>query len=168
MKQDKIYLVGFMGTGKTTVGKLLAKRLGCDLVDVDEEIVSKQQMPISKIFEEFGEECFRNIETQTLVEVSKKSRTVVSCGGGIVLKPENIEILRQTGVCVLLTAQPQTILERVSNDTSRPLLSNVSGVEQIENMLEKREAYYRNAAEITVQTDGKQAEEIVSEILDLS
>lgn len=119
-----------MGTGKTTVGKILAKELGLKLVDVDEEIESETGMTICDIFKEHGELSFRDKETQMAKKISNGAGLVISTGGGIVLREENIACLRQNGLIVCLMAAPETILERTKDNTDRPLL-------KVENPFEK-------------------------------
>ncbi|MCX6641899.1 MAG: shikimate kinase [Candidatus Bathyarchaeota archaeon] len=118
-----IALVGFMGTGKTTVGMLLAKILGIIYVDSDEEIIRISGCNIPDLFAEYGETRFREIETDTVLHLSQLDGVVISCGGGVAINPENVAILRTTSKVVLLTASPEEILQRTSGDRSRPLLN---------------------------------------------
>src|SRR5574340_1795539 len=119
---NNIVLTGFMGTGKTTIGKALSKRLGMRLVDVDEEIESSEKMTINDIFRTRGEGCFREIETAMIKKLSAGRNIIISTGGGAVLKDENMEALRKNGIVFCLVASADTILERTASNEDRPLL----------------------------------------------
>lgn len=160
-----IYLIGFMGTGKSTVGKVLAQRLGTDCAEMDEWIEKQQKMPITEIFDRYGEKHFRDLETDLLRSFIAKEKMVVSCGGGCVLREENTAMMRQSGVIVLLTASPETIYERVKNSTNRPVLNGNMNVDYIRDRMEERRACYEGASDICIATDGKTAEQICEEIL---
>lgn len=162
-----IFLIGFMGSGKSTIAKVLSEELGVEQIEMDEMIVQEQGMPITEIFEKYGEEHFRDIETDLVRRLQEKDGVVVSCGGGAVLREENRELMKAAGAIVLLTAKPETILERVKNSTNRPILNGNMNVEYISGLMEKRRACYEAAADITVETDGKSREEICEEILGL-
>ncbi len=140
-------------------------KLHLDILDMDEEIERREGMRISEIFEKKGEEYFRKLETQLLCEIENMKNLVVSCGGGVVLKSENVDLMKNQGVIVLLTASPETILERIKDDDSRPLLKGNKNVEFIQNMLNERIPKYQLAADIVVETDGKSLEDICKEIL---
>lgn len=155
-----IMLIGFMGAGKTTVSNYLSKMLEMDQVDTDAMIVKWMDMPISNIFGEFGEPYFRNLETNTLYALRERKQLIVSCGGGIVLRQENVDIMRSRGVVVWLTATPETIYDRVHTSNERPLLNGNMNVPFIREMLAKREAIYQNAADVLVPTDGLSVHEI--------
>ena len=160
-----IFLIGFMGCGKSTIAKTLSEQLGVSQVEMDELIVEEQGMPITEIFEKYGEAHFRDIETDLVCRLQEKDGVVVSCGGGAVLREENRRMMKQSGVIVLLTAKPETILERVKNSTNRPVLNGNMNVEYITTLMERRRACYEDAAEVCVATDGKNVEEICAEIL---
>ncbi len=161
-----IFLIGYMGTGKSTVAAYMAKQYGMEVLEMDEMIVERENMSISDIFAKYGEEYFRDIETKLLVEIQWQENKVVSCGGGVVLRKQNVEEMRKGGRIVLLSAEPATILERVKDDNSRPLLQGNKTVEFISEMMEKRREKYEGAANIIVQTDGKQVADICNEIHD--
>jgi shikimate kinase len=163
--RHNIFLVGFMGAGKTTVSKYLGSMLALERVEIDELIVQKEGMSINSIFEEYGEEYFRNCESNTLIELQKKNQLVVSCGGGIVLRGENIASMKKNGCVVLLTATPETTLERVKDSDERPILKNNMNVAFIEGLMEKRREKYLKAADIIVKTDGKTVLEVCEEIV---
>lgn len=164
-QQQNIFLIGFMGTGKSTVAEGLKKRLGMKQVEMDKTIEKEQQMAISEIFERFGEEHFRDIETQLLKRFATGGPYIVSCGGGAVLRPENVAIMKKSGKVVLLLARPETVYERVKDSRERPILNADMSVEYISRLMEKRRAVYEAAADVTVHTDGKSVEEICEEII---
>lgn len=161
-----IFLIGFMGCGKSTIARALSKKLGVIQVEMDELIVEEQGMPITEIFEKYGEEHFRDIETELVYRLQKMDGVVVSCGGGAVLREENRNRMKQSGVIVLLTAKPETILARVKNSTNRPVLNGNMNLEYIKELMERRRACYEDAADITVATDGKSVEEICQEMIE--
>ena len=160
-----IFLIGFMGAGKSTVAGELQDKFEMERVEMDQMIVEKQGMSISDIFDKYGETYFRDLESDTLIELQKKKQTIVSCGGGVVMRPENTDYMKKNGRIVLLTAKPETIYERVKDSTERPILNDNMNVEFISGLLEKRRAKYEAAADITVATDGKNATEICEEII---
>ena len=159
-----IMLIGFMGVGKTTVSKALSRELNMPEVDMDAYIVEHEQMKISDIFEKHGEEYFRKIETDSLIEIQKRKGRIVSCGGGVVVKDENIAYMKDGGIILLLTAAPQTVYDRVKGSTDRPVLNGHMNVEYIEELMNKRKARYLEVADIIISTDKKAVKEIVEEI----
>lgn len=160
-----VILIGFMGAGKTTVGMALAERFKIPLVDTDQRIVEKAGMSISEIFDRKGEEVFRQIESQVLSELlAQKSPMVVSVGGGLPLKEENRSRLRRIGTVVYLEVKPETVLERLKGDNSRPLLAGPDGKQKAFGLLKKRGPIYQEAADLVVSVDGKSVEEIVGEL----
>ncbi len=160
-----IFLIGFMGTGKSTVAAELRDKLAMDQVETDAEIIQKQGMSIPDIFAEYGEVYFRNLESNTLIELQKRKQTIVSCGGGIIVREENTDHMKKNGRIVLLTAKPETVYERVKDDHSRPILNNNMNVEYISSLMEKRRPRYEAAADITVATDGKNVTQVCEEII---
>ena len=146
------------------MAKCLCERLGRTLVDMDEEIVRQQDMAISDIFDEYGEKYFRRLETDLLEEVTARMHQVISCGGGIVLKEENISIMKENGKVVLLTAEPETIYDRVKDNSSRPLLNGNMSITYICELMEERQFLYEEAADLIVETDAKEVEDIVDKI----
>lgn len=163
MKRN-IYLVGFMGTGKSTVSHLLAESLGFEEIDTDAEIVRQQGRSIKEIFAAEGEGYFRNLETELLRQMQGLGHKVISCGGGMVLRRENISLMKKNGRTVLLTAEPETVFSRVNRNSGRPLLDGKMDVDHIRELLEQRRPYYEEAGELIVRTDGRSPEEISEEI----
>ncbi|QUH24829.1 chorismate mutase [Serpentinicella alkaliphila] len=161
---NNIVLVGFMGTGKTSVGKQLASMLAMEYIDIDETIEKSQGMSIGSIFESKGEQYFRELESKCVIELEAKSSSVISCGGGIVLNNNNILSLKKNGKVFLLTAKPETIYTRLKQDSSRPLLKSKSE-DEIKELLEKRRKLYMDCADIIVNTDNKSIEDICMEIV---
>lgn len=159
-----IYLIGFMGTGKSTVSSCLARKLGYEEIDTDARIVERYHQSIAEIFETQGEERFRDMETELLQELCKEKNKIISCGGGMALRKENVALMRQNGVVVLLTAEPETILSRVQNDNGRPVLNGNMNLKYIQELLEQRLPYYKKAGEVVVVTDQRLPEEIAEEI----
>ncbi len=160
-----IVLIGFMGTGKTTVAEHLKELYGYDVVDMDLEIIKKQHLSIPEIFSKFGEEYFRKLETDLLVELRNRSNAVISCGGGAALRDENVIQMKKIGKVVLLTAKPETVLERVKNDDSRPLLKERKTLEAVLELMEIRRPKYEAAADVIIETDYKMPDEICREII---
>ena len=158
-----IFLIGFMGAGKSTISDYLKNALAMDVVEMDQCIVERQGMSISDIFETYGEEYFRELETNLLIEM--QSNVVVSCGGGVPMRERNVVEMKKNGRVVLLTAKPETILERVKDNHDRPLLENNKTVPFIADLMEKRRAKYEAAADIVIQTDGKSELEICEELI---
>jgi shikimate kinase len=164
MLMKNIALTGFMGTGKTEVGKALARKLGYAFVDVDSEIEKKRGMTIAGIFSRDGEPAFREIEKEAVREISRGDRLIISTGGGAVLKQENMDNLRKKGVIVCLTASAETIMARTRSSDDRPLLSVQDPYARIQELLAARQPYYEKA-DIMVDTEGKSPLEIADEII---
>lgn len=163
--ESTIYLIGFMGSGKSTIAALLREKLGCNLVEMDARIVEEQGMSINEIFAKFGEPHFRDIESELVKRIGEEGGTVVSCGGGVVVRSENTEVMKKAGKIVFLRATPETIYNRVKNSTDRPILNGHMNVEYIAELMEKRRALYEAAADLTIDTDGKSKDEICREVL---
>lgn len=159
-----IMLIGFMGTGKTTVSRKLSETMNIKEIDMDAYIVEHEGRSINDIFKDDGEETFRNIETVCLAEIQKTTGKIVSCGGGAVLKDENVELMKQNGKIVLLTAKPETVYKRVKNSKDRPILNGNMNVEFISELMAKRDSRYHEVADIIIATDDKSPDEICSEI----
>jgi shikimate kinase len=161
-----IFLIGFMGAGKSTIARALQRELDFPLIEMDERIVEEQGMSINDIFEKYGEERFRDIESELVKTIAAEEPSIVSCGGGVVVRPGNRRKMKESGRIVLLTATPETVYERVKNSDDRPILNGNMNVDYIAGLMEKRRALYEEAADITVATDGKTRTDIVQEILD--
>ena len=163
--KENIYLIGFMGTGKTTVSHSLAKRLDYEEIDTDARISSQQEKSITEIFKTLGEQAFRDMETMLLQELQTAVRNIISCGGGMAMRERNTALMKKNGIIVLLTAEPETILSRIRGDHGRPVLNGNMNVEYIRTLLEQRNPYYQAAGDVVIATDGRTAEEIAEEIV---
>ena len=161
-----IVLIGFMGTGKSTVSEYLSARFAMRTVEMDQVIAEREKMSIPEIFAVHGEEYFRDQETAMLDELGLQKSSVVSCGGGMVLRELNIRKMRALGRIVLLTAAPETVYDRVKASTDRPLLQDQMNVDHIREMMEMRMPFYERAADICVVTDNRMICDIAREILD--
>ena len=160
-----IVLTGFMGTGKTAVGKELSRLLDMKLIDLDTEIEKAEKMDINGIFERFGEQRFREIETGMIRAVSRNEGVIISTGGGAVLKRENMDLLREKGIIFCLTASPETVLQRTSNTGDRPLLQVQNPLERINELLDLRNPCYRKA-DVMIDTEDKTPLQIAEEIIE--
>ncbi|HTL87852.1 MAG TPA: shikimate kinase [Leptolyngbya sp.] len=159
-----VFLVGMMGVGKTTIGQALAKQLDYEFLDVDQFIEQATGQSVSAIFADSGESIFRQLETATLSQVSARLRRVVATGGGIVLAPENWSYLRH-GVIVWLDASIEQLRERLSNDTTRPLLQNQDLTDRLTQLSEARRSYYAQA-DIHIQiASGETVEQITARVM---
>ena len=161
-----IYLIGFMGVGKSTVAFALRQLCGMEIIDTDEELVQRAGMSIPEIFRTRGQEAFREMESALFRELSEKKNLIVSCGGGAILREENRNQMKKSGTVVLLTAEPETILERVRYDNNRPILEGKKNVPAIRALLEERREAYELAGDVAVATDGRKTFDIAAEILD--
>lgn len=162
--KTNIVLIGFMGSGKSSVARMLAGKLGKRYLDTDELIRQECKMDITEIFDKFGEEYFRKKEKETVERVAALEGTVIATGGGVVLNPENMEKLRRSGIVVWLRASEEEILQRISGDAGRPLAFNRSESEIIE-IYSKRLNLYAIYADIIIDTGGKDIETITIEII---
>lgn len=163
MKDQNIVLVGFMGTGKTTIGRLLAKQMNWTFVDTDTTIEQEQGTVISQLFETLGEAQFRRIETDTLKRVLNARQQVIATGGGAVLAEENCRAMLQDGYVVALIANSSTIIQRVGGDQSRPLLKgDLHG--RVTSLLELRKTAY-DFADVKIDTTTQSIEQIIESIL---
>ncbi len=161
-----IFLIGFMGTGKSTVSKELQYRSGKPEIDTDVWIEEREGRSIPEIFETEGEEYFRKIETAMLDELGTMKPSIVSCGGGMALRELNIRKMKALGKVVLLTAAPEAIYDRVKFNDDRPLLQGNMNVDYIRELLEKRMPFYERAADLCVATDNRMICDIAKEILE--
>jgi shikimate kinase len=164
-----IVLIGFRGTGKSTIGKLLSNHLKRDFIDTDEYIVNSTEKTIKDIFLERGEEGFRTIEAEAVAVVSKMDNQIISAGGGVILNNKNVINLKNNGTLVLLQATPEIIHKRLSLDEKtadqRPSLTGKEAFEEIKHLIHKRLPLYDKAADHTIDTSHKSREEIVDDII---
>lgn len=162
---DNVILIGYMGCGKSTIGVKLSYRLKQPFLDTDKMIENKKKMTISNIFQEEGEEAFRELETKTVSElVSQKHWYVISTGGGLPMRKENRAILKKLGKVVYLRAKPETIYERLKGDTTRPLLQGEDPLTKIQTMIAQRGPFYEEVADFIVDVDHKSFDRILKEI----
>ena len=157
-------MVGFMGTGKTTVGRILAERLGYTFVDVDHEVEMEQGVTIAHIFSELGEAYFRMLERDKIKELCRKEGLVISAGGGAVLDTRNVDDLKLAGPVVCLAASPEEILKRVGGSDTRPLLQVPDPMAKVVEMLEARAPFYARA-DCTIDTSGLSPQEVAGVII---
>ncbi len=162
-------LIGYRGTGKTTIAQILAKRLGFDWIDADVEVEERAGKSIAEIFAASGEEAFRDLEAEVVADLCQRERTVLALGGGAILREENRKCLAQCQPIVWLQASAETIAQRLGTDPMtagrRPNLTNRGGLHEIEQMLATRDPIYRACATLEVDTEGKAPAQIVDEIV---
>ena len=163
-----LFIIGYRGTGKTVVAKLLAQRLSWQSIDADELLQSRQGRTISQIFTEQGEAAFRDMEAALLTELCSLEKHVIATGGGVILRPENRQRIRDAGTVIWLKANAATIWHRLQEDTAtanqRPALT-VGGLEEIKELLKARAPLYQECANLTVDTAGQTPEDVVEEII---
>ena len=161
-------LIGYRGTGKSTVGKILADRLGRELVSTDAEIIRRARLPVPDIVQRFGWDHFRDLESEVCRDLAGKDGLIIDTGGGAVLRQQNVDCLKKSGVLVWLTATVPTIIERIGGDTQRPSLTGTkSFTEEVEEVLRERQPKYKAAANHIIQTDGRSVTEVAETILAL-
>jgi shikimate kinase len=165
-----LILIGYRATGKTTLARLLAQRLGWDWVDADVEIERRAGKSIARIFAEQGEEAFRDLESAVIADLCRQSRLVLAAGGGAPLRPENRRSMHSAGKVVWLKALPETIRRRMAGDATtadrRPNLTEQGGLAEILHLLAQREPIYRQSADLEVDTEAKAPDQLVDTILD--
>lgn len=159
-----IVLTGFMGTGKSSVGRRLARKLGLRFVDTDDLITDQAGISIREIFEGYGEDKFREVERQVVRRVSDEKGLVIATGGGVVLNRENMEDLRKNGIIICLTASPEKIMERTGGKDSRPLLNAEERENKVREMLEYRRPFYADA-DISIDTSAMDQQKVTAMIL---
>lgn len=166
---NSIWLVGYRGTGKTTVAQVLATRLGWSWIDMDSEIERRAGKSIASMFADEGERYFRDRERETLAELILRDRVVVATGGGVVTGVENRRLLARVEMVVWLRAKPETILARITTDKTsgsrRPNLTPRGGIEEIQTLLGERAGWYAETARIAIDTDGITPDDIARTIL---
>ena len=158
-------LIGFMGAGKTTISDYLSTMFAMKVVEMDGLIAEREGMSIPDIFATYGEEYFRDLETNLLKELQEESNLVISCGGGAALRACNVAEMKKNGRVVLLTASPEVILDRVKDSDDRPVLKGRKSIEGITELMEQRRERYEAAADIVIQTDHKSVQEICEELI---
>ncbi len=163
--EKNIFLVGFMGTGKTTVGKILAQRLEYQFFDIDASIEDQERRTIAAIFQQQGEVYFRLLEKKLLFSMDGKTRVVVSCGGGIILDRENRNFINTRGISVCLSATVETICNRLKNSVDRPLLAVENPQEKIHQLLAERHEFYSQVP-IQIDTTYLSAEQVAETIIE--
>lgn len=164
--KNNIVLIGFMGSGKTTVGEVLAEQLSYGFLDTDQYIEEKEGTTIRNIFDQKGEVYFRNLETSTLQElVEVTSEKIVSSGGGLPLRQKNADLLKKLGFVIYLRVSKNTVLERLQGDDTRPLLQCANPAKKVEELLAYRDPIYQVGAHMVVDVDNKTVEEIAEEII---
>ncbi|HEX8077262.1 MAG TPA: shikimate kinase [Chthoniobacterales bacterium] len=163
---DGIVLIGFMGAGKSSVGRTLARMTGLARFDTDEMVAARFGLGIPEIFATHGEQKFRDAETEALREIAGKGTAIVVTGGGIVLRPENVALLRQLGLIIYLSADEETLFGRISRRPTRPLLQTEDPRATLRELLTVRLPIYREAADAEVDTAGLGHEEVARSILE--
>ncbi len=164
--KTSIALIGFMGTGKTAVGKALAEKLDREFIETDSLIEQKAGKTIPKIFEQDGEVTFRELEIEVTKEVAERKKVVIACGGGVVLNKINIDRLRKECIIVCLTASPRVILKRTSSDENeRPLFRTANRAWHIQELLRFRKPFYERAADIKIDTSQLDINAVVEQII---
>lgn len=163
-KYKNVFLIGFMGAGKTTVGRVLADRIGYLYLDADEVIEKNAGKSISAIFSEHGEEYFRDLESESLKSISAAERQVVATGGGVVMRDENWETMKNAGITVYLKAPVEVIWERIRHSTTRPLLQVGNPLETARALLDRRSPLYEKA-DLIVDTEKLTVEEVAWELI---
>ena len=161
-----IVLFGFMGTGKSVVGEKVARALGMKYVDMDEIIEEKEGRTISDIFANDGEEYFRQVESETAVELARKDGLVISTGGGVVLNNENVKTLERTGIGICLNADAKVVYDRVKDESHRPLLEVENSKEKIEELLELRAPFYARVSH-HIDTSNLSVDEVIQAVMDI-
>lgn len=160
-----IVLIGFMGAGKSTISEYLSTMFAMKTVEMDQIIAEREQMSIPDIFETYGEEYFRNLETELLVEMQSEQGIIISCGGGVALRDCNVAEMKKNGRVVFLTASPEVIYDRVKDTDDRPVLRGRKNVRGISELMEQRREKYEAAADIVVNTDNKTVLQICEELV---
>ena len=160
-----LIFIGLMGAGKTTIGKCLAQRLGWEFYDSDQEVVKRTGVPISTIFELEGETSFREREHAVICDLSAMKQCVIATGGGAILRPENRQLLKQSGSVVYLSTSVDCILSRTEQDKSRPLLQVANPRAQLEKLYQERDPLYREIADHIIETNTQPIAVVVSQLI---
>lgn len=160
-----IVLIGFMGAGKSTVSEYLSTMFAMKVIEMDQVIAEREQMSIPDIFETYGEEYFRNRETELLEELQSERNVVISCGGGTAMRSRNVREMKKNGKVILLTASPEEIYRRVKDTDDRPVLDGKKNIRGISELMEQRREKYESAADSVICTDQKTVLQICEEIV---
>lgn len=178
MSDKRIFLTGFMTSGKSTIGPILANVLGLDFYDLDKEIEKEEKLSVVEIFESKGEQYFRDIESKILRELSKRNNIIISLGGGTITNTDNYELMKRSGKVVYLKVSPSNLYKRLKNKTDRPIFKDLvlnekpqeDFIQRIKELLEKRSVYYEKA-DLIINTDispiGITVDKIAKKILGL-
>lgn len=161
-KEPNIVLAGFMGSGKSTVGRIVSLISGRRFIELDRMITDSEGKSIKDIFADHGEERFRQLESKKISEISRAGNAVIAVGGGAVVNPENVKMLKSGGIVYLLKVSAEDVLERIGGDRERPLLGKDR--RQIEELLQSREKAYLEAADVIFETEGKEPESLAEDI----
>lgn len=165
-KKNNIVFIGFMASGKTTIGQALAEKKGYSFIDTDKWISNKMNAPISEIFDKKGEDYFRQLETKTIKKLSKSlDNTIISTGGGLSIKKENVPYLKNMGTVVFLKVSKETVISRLGKNKERPLLASENPEEKIETLLKERNPIYEQVADVIIDTNNKSVKELVDEVI---
>ncbi|MEE2619732.1 MAG: shikimate kinase, partial [Candidatus Poribacteria bacterium] len=159
-----IVLIGFMGTGKTSVGQRISEKLQMPIVDTDTIVETDNQMIIGEIFDRYGEDYFRNLENAAVHKASKYTNHIISTGGGVVLRIENLNLLQENGLLFCLRATPEEIFKRIKDESHRPLLKDPNPPNKIRRLLQKRQAQYQRI-EHQIETTDLSIEEVTNQII---
>ena len=166
MQKSNVYLVGLMGSGKTSIGKILAKRMSMDFIDLDNEIIKDEKSSISEIFDKFGEKKFRHLENEKLLSTMKFDNYVISTGGGIIMNQDNVKIMKENGCIIHLDIDLKTQLLRIKNKKNRPLLNRGNEEKILSKMRKERDHIYKRIAVVTINTSNKKRNDIVTEMVE--
>lgn len=164
--EEHIFIIGFMGVGKTSTSRQLSQKLNIREVDTDAMIVEQEGRSISEIFEQSGEPYFRQVETGILDVLAQKEPCIVSCGGGMAMREENVVKMKKIGKVIFLTATPETIYDHVKDSTNRPLLNGNMNIPYIKSLMDTREPKYQAAADIIIGTDGYSPAQVADYIIE--
>lgn len=166
----RVVLVGYRGTGKTTVGRIVAEILGWPFIDTDPLIEQRAALPIAEIFARFGEPHFRDLESAVIADLAGADPSVISAGGGAVLRPTNVQRLQAGSLVVWLTGRAETLQQRIGSDATtaarRPNLTALAGLDEIRHLLEVREPCYRSAAHLVLDTENQRPRQIAERIVE--
>lgn len=167
MSAEHIALIGFMGAGKTTCGKILAEKLGLDFIDTDDYVEKSEGMSVAELFERHSERYFRDLEAAALKDaLAHVEPHVIACGGGIVTLPANVAALQKRALIVSLTVEPEQALARFGDLASRPLLATAKSSDEIFSLMKARDTLYKATADFSISTDRRSAVSVVEAIID--